>query len=500
MRAPILLAAVITGVARLCHATTIHVPADQPTIQAGINAAVSGDTVEIACGTYYEHHLVIKAGVAVRSESGLPECTTIDAQGLGRVFLASNLGTSVSITGLTITHGFTDGPYPANHGGGVYLEGSSPTFSRCRFVDNSTGGGSLRVGGGGGIGGQNSGPVILDCEFRDNQVPGNGGAIYLRNQPAARVSGCLFVSNRSQRGGAIESDDASIVVEDCVFTANIASTGGAMMLSGTAPHVSRCTFTSNTDGAIYGLNGAEALIEECVFEGNDSPDHPGAISWQRGAPRFHSCLFRGNHSTGVGGALYARDGAHVTMSDCQFIDNDSDLGGALYFEDEATLQLLGCLALRNRARYGSVLYTSLSASSVVQGCTIVGNAGGAGVLSVRGHTTVQNSIVAGNTSQPVVFCWQDDAIDIACSDFWANSGGNWPGCIAGQDQINDNFSADPVFCDSGQDDFKLRSDSPCLPGNHPAGAACDLVGAFPLGCGTVPVEPRSWGQIKTAYR
>ena len=35
-------------------ATTINVPADSSTIQAGINASVDGDTVLVAPGIYYE--------------------------------------------------------------------------------------------------------------------------------------------------------------------------------------------------------------------------------------------------------------------------------------------------------------------------------------------------------------------------------------------------------------------------------------------------------------
>ena len=62
-----------------CVHRTWHVPADVPTIQAGIDASASGDTILVACDTYYEYNLGLKSGVCLRSEAGDPECVTIDA-------------------------------------------------------------------------------------------------------------------------------------------------------------------------------------------------------------------------------------------------------------------------------------------------------------------------------------------------------------------------------------------------------------------------------------
>jgi hypothetical protein len=60
--------------------------------------------------------------------------------------------------------------------------------------------------------------------------------------------------------------------------------------------------------------------------------------------------------------------------------------------------------------------------------------------------------------------------------------------------------ADPLFCDPENGDFTLSSQSPCLPGNHPDGVDCGLIGAFGQGCGPVSIEKLSWGRIKGMYR
>src|SRR4051794_20228598 len=61
----------------------INVPADQPTIQAGINAAVNGDTVLVAPGTYNESITIAGKDIVVISSGG-PNVTFIDAHRTNR--------------------------------------------------------------------------------------------------------------------------------------------------------------------------------------------------------------------------------------------------------------------------------------------------------------------------------------------------------------------------------------------------------------------------------
>ena len=46
---------ILATMASLSAGNVIHVPGDQPTIQAGIGAATNGDTVLVAAGIYYEN-------------------------------------------------------------------------------------------------------------------------------------------------------------------------------------------------------------------------------------------------------------------------------------------------------------------------------------------------------------------------------------------------------------------------------------------------------------
>ena len=92
------------------------------------------------------------------------------------------------------------------------------------------------------------------------------------------------------------------------------------------------------------------------------------------------------------------------------------------------------------------------------------------------HAILENTIIAFSTSGEAVYCGTGSTATLACCDVYGNAGGDWVGYIAGQEGVNGNFSADPLFCDSGNGDYRLQPCSPCLDA-----AGCGLVGACGAG-------------------
>jgi len=257
-------------------ADTIHVPADQPTIQGGVDAASAGDTVLVACGTYYEHSIIVSSDIVLRSEGGNYDCVTIDAQNMGNVIAFEFV--NPIIEGFTITGGQV-----LLNGGGMHIYNAFPYIARCKFIGNTCT--DWENSRGGGVYSEHSSPIFSDCMFEDNEC-GAAGAIYCKYGEPEFYS-CVFLGNSASGGGAVIGRSSSTVFENCTFIENTATEwGGAIFLSfPSSPILSNCTFYGNNGGvvgggAIYGMESIAIVVESCIAW-NNSPDEfflePGSV-------------------------------------------------------------------------------------------------------------------------------------------------------------------------------------------------------------------------------
>ena len=456
-------------------ARTWHVPSEAPTIQAGIDSAQAGDEVLVAPGTYTwtlegstgSAMLTLKPGVSLRGEGGA-QATILDAEGIGRVIVCADVGTQVRIEDLTIQNGLASPPSPENaRGGGIYVTGASePTIVRCVFRDNRAFGYDGVSGLGGAI--HCGVATIEDCEFIDNQAGtpstgGYGGAILCG---AAWIERCYFEGNVvagdfSAEGGAIRSHGAHII--DSVFEENLA---GALRIAG--------------GGAV--IDYGAATITSCTFRLNEARARVaagGAVhTWDPGGTISRSVFLHNvARGSGSGGAIRAT-GAATFITECVFLGNTARGENPLVPGE------------------GGALYASLGAA--VENCTLIGNSGGTadgtgGIWQPSG--TVHATIIAGSVGNA---CGGSPGPTWTCSDLY----GNGSNAICGTDG-GGNFSADPQFCAVdlvGTGNVTIQADSPCAPGNHPDGAGCGVIGAAPVGCGSVSVHKSTWTATKLLYR
>ena len=238
-------------------ATTIHVPADQPTIQAGLALAAPGDTVLVACGTYYESQLTVPESVVLRSEGGTPDCATIDGSTIGPVLEFSGY-TGQKVSGFTITGG------QAVLGGGIYCNHSDPVIEDVAIVDN------LATYAGGGIYCYEASPRLTRVVLAGNTSLARGGALVCELSSSPTLTNVTMYGNSAMWGGALWTYFFSVPdLTNCLVVFNSGDhCGGIWCEEASAVPTLACTDVFGNVPNDYG----NAMVDQTGINGNISED------------------------------------------------------------------------------------------------------------------------------------------------------------------------------------------------------------------------------------
>jgi hypothetical protein len=303
-------------------AAVINVPQEQPTIQAGIDAANNGDTVLVQPGTYVENIdykgklITVGSLFLTTQDTSYISQTVIDGnQADVTVSFISGEDSTTVLVGFTVTNGIggiqcenassprllglTVTGNAGTRGAGVYCHGNScPRLENVTISDNDAG---MRDGGGfccftesnaslfnvtvtgnstdakgGGIMIYYSNVTLESVKVLNNSSLRWGGGIHFQGTEKETLLKKVTVSNNDASfGGGISLEFASLVMEDVTVTDNTANTyGGGMTFVQSYPVLKRVTVSGNSlgnsldcmGGGIYSLNSGPVLQNVVVSE------------------------------------------------------------------------------------------------------------------------------------------------------------------------------------------------------------------------------------------
>jgi len=454
----------------------IRVPADQPTIQAGIDAAAHGDTVLVSDGVYTgEGNRDLSLGgkaITVRSATG-PDACIIDCQGSEadphRGFeLNDGEGRDSVIEGLTIRNGHAPGGTYDAYGGAIFCSGVSPTI-RGNIVTGSFAyrGGGIFVGAGE--------PLIEDNEIIGNEAP-FGGGISTGNSDAV-IRGNLVTGNSGEKGGGINCDDQPGYNSTPQIIGNTITGNHCANPAG-----------SGAGGGVY-LYRDDALVQGNTIAGNSADNAGGGIFSHEGEPVIRNNVIENNNGGNGGGGLRVSSGEvsgnRITSNkadygggamclDAVFSNNQvtgnhalKDGGGIFCFDGDMSIAN-GLIAGNQADLMGGGVYCNYGDTMAIEGTTITGNSaglsGGGIFVDISASVAVTGSIFWDDSPEEIKLNVESSA-DVT----WSAVAGGFTG--------EGNIDADPLFVEGPGGAYYLSQiaagqaeQSPCVDAGDPSTA------------------------------
>ena len=410
------------------NAAVIKVPSQQPTIQAGIDEAVDGDTVLVADGNYTGVGNVnidyMGKEIKVKSQNGA-KATIIDCQELSqtRGFIFKNQETKLSVLdGFTIINGIHD------LGGGIYCGNSAPTIKNCVITMNRSVADQNHNQGGGGIYCYNADAVFITCTITENlAATTNGAGVYFEGEIINQVG--LFRRETRSRPSLID-----------------------------------CSITNNQGSGVFCTEYVNPIINRCIVSHNSGR---GIVyNWLAGKNEITGCRITNNSGGGVECSEYS----YLKITKSLIKGNTARFGAGIVCSPSSTIDITECVIAHNSAEFtggGIEVYSKDTVKSTVTHCTITlntANVKGGGVHAnvSSGNFTITNSIVWGNKTNGThpEFFTSGGTIKIQSCDIKGGLKdiGRQPD---GKRFIyENNIDEDPFFVNADRGDYSLRRNSP----------------------------------------
>ncbi len=290
-------------------------------IQPAVDAAQSGDIVDVAAGTYFgpvgaEAVVVVPAGKTITLRGAGADSVILRGDDSGRRGIVVEAAAEASISRVSVTGASLS--LDSEHGAGVKNLGRL-TLSDCTIDRNRT------AGNGGGIYSESS-LVVERCVIshniseRSDAVSQNsgGGGIYASGQLELRES-VLFNNRAAYGGGGVMLDNSAAaggaVITNSTILRNVAKVGGGILskIDLTLTHSSILTNAANQNG---GGHGGGIAVETAIT-----------------ANVVNSLLYFNQASSG-GGGLFHGSSANINIYSSSIINNTTlgGNGGGLYVD------------------------------------------------------------------------------------------------------------------------------------------------------------------------
>ncbi len=225
------------------------------TIQAAIDAASPGDTINVAASTYAENLSVFGKNLTINGAGA--SATIISGNNANRVWtIFSN--SNMNLTNMTITYGSATGGF----GGGIYIDGTM-SLSGVTVTSNNAGYGS-------GI--TNFGTLtIAGSTISNNVATGSGGGI-VNGKDLTITNSTISGNSATGDGGGIYHGGISLTISGSTISGNTATgNGGGIVNFGANPiNIINSTISGNTATGNGGgiVNGGTLTLASSTVYGN----------------------------------------------------------------------------------------------------------------------------------------------------------------------------------------------------------------------------------------